>query len=208
MNITPELLSYISVWIANAIYFLSLFPQMLLDYKLKTVNGINDLTLFGLVLGYIAYWYHIYFQGFPLPYQALVPLSVLASFIIVIQSFYYDGYAGRRQFIYLYLFLIVFSGLLLPIAFKYPVIAAILSGWLYFVIWLLYMLPQIYKIYTERSVRGFSYGYLTFLTIGLLMEFIAGFFIKLSLQLFFNCLRGIVGYLIFSIFFYIYRDNR
>ncbi|MCK4265470.1 PQ-loop repeat-containing protein [Candidatus Babeliales bacterium] len=207
MQFNPESVGYFSVWIVNSIYLTGMFPQIFLNYKLKTTKGLSNWMLLGATFGYVLYWYHIYLESFPAAYQVMVPLGFSTSIFMILQSFYYDGCSHRRYFCYLSLLIGFIGALIFPLALKYPEKVSEICGWVYTFIWLIYMIPQILKIYVQKSTRGFSFAFITFFAVGVLIEFIAAFFIELSLPIVLNCLRALAGYVIFCMFFYIYRGN-
>ena len=96
---------------------------------------------------------------------------------------------------------------LLPLSLRYSNIAAKICGWVYFVISFIYIIPQGIKIYKEKSVRGFSFIFITIFVFGLLLEFIVALVLGLSKPIIFNAIRGLLVYIIFCIFFYKYKNR-
>ncbi len=207
MYVNPEVLTFYSVWIVNIIYCVGIVPQILLNYRLKSVRGLSDLMLMGYVVGYITYCYHIFLsdKNFPMAYKIMGPLSLLMVMVIVFQSFYYNEYKRRLWRMGGYVLTFALGILLLPFALLYPDWIAYLCGWTYFSIWLVYMLPQGVKIYMEKSVEGFSFIFVTVMSLGVFLELVSALFLGLSLPVILNALRGLAAYVIFCIFFYVYK---
>lgn len=207
MVFSSDTIALISMWIVNTLFFVGLWPQIALNYRLKSASGISDLMLFGLLAGYTAFLFYVFGLNFPLSYKVIVPLTVIAVVIMVIQRFYYDwGRDGKMFFGYL-----IFGGIclaLFPVFFIYPIIIGNIMGWVATAIWGVYQIPQGVKVILAKSTRGFSFAFASIMALGVFVELISAVILDLPIQTIISTLRGLAAYGIYCILFYMYRHSR
>ena len=194
-------------WIVNFFYFVGLFPQIYLNYKSKSTQGLSDLLILGYFDGYLAYFIYAYFFEFPIAYRMLLPVAVLASLVLIYQRFFYqrDGLGKSNNYIYYINFLLmIFFGIFLYLL---PMKAANIAGWISTAIWYLYLIPQVIEIYLRKTVKGFSFLLVLFVGLGGVADFSVAILYSLPIQIILIGLRGIAFFFIFAAQFWIYRKN-
>lgn len=196
----------ISTWIVKLLFFVGLLPQIYINYKLRSTSGMSDWMLLGYFNGYLLTTFYVFCLDLPPSYKLMVPLSLFAVFLLVIQRFSYDK--DRQGSIRYYVVSIAFAMIALVLAFKHPTFVGHLSGWLAVGIWTLYQIPQVAKIYHEKSVVGYSFLLVTAIGLGNFAEVITAYVLDLPGQTIVSSLRGIIIYLIFLVEFIVYRRRK
>lgn len=192
-------------WFINIGYFLALFPQIYLNYKHKSTKGLSELFILGNFVGYLLYFWHAYIFNFPLAYKILLPVTALIAFILILQSFIYSDYSENKfkfKFYLLNFSLIIFLAL---ISIIFPQESGNIAGWISSVIWCLYLVPQVIKIYRKKSVKGFSFLFVLFIGFGGFTELASAIFCNLSAPIYFNSFRGFLFFAIFLVQFLKYK---
>lgn len=154
MFINATLLANIFTWIAHSLFFLGILPQIVLNYRLKSTNGLSDLLLIGYFNGYVSYLYYTFCLGFPLAYKVILPMATAAVIFMVFQRFLYlDKLTQKdKSLLALYIFNFLFALSLIPLATKYPIYVGHFFGWLMMLIWATYQIPQVFKVFLDRSL--------------------------------------------------------
>jgi len=184
----------ISPWFIQGIFWVGLVPQVIKNFNQKSVNGLSSLMLFGYFNGYLATTYYSYCLDLPLAYKVITPLSLATVSIMLGQHFFYDG--KFNSMIY-YLISILIAISFIPIAIKHTNFVGNLFGWTSMTIWMTYQIPQVAKIYSTRSVVGFSFFLILVNGLGNLSEVVLSSLLGLPIQ---SVLSGIRGMMISSIF--------
>lgn len=208
MQITPAHLNTIAevtIWIVNIIYSAALIPQVILNYKLKSTKGLSDFMILGYMSGYIAQIYYNFCIGLPAGYKVVAPFALASVLIMVFQRIYYHKKEPDLYFISFCMGWWVLSILAIPFAFKAPQMTGYICGWITTFIWSTYQIPQAYKIYKNKSVRGLSLPFTLLLGLGILIETISGFILHLPMPTIFNNLRSITAYILFIGLYFYYR---
>lgn len=205
-----DLIALVLLWLVNILYVVGILPQIYLNYRLKTVRGLNDFMLLGYFLGYIFNVFYVHFykiNPLPVPYKVMMPCGLALIVVLITQRFYYNGYKSLGWLFSIYVFISIATILLIPFGLQYPDYVGGNSGWIAGVIWTIYMLPQMFKIYTEKSVKGFSFAFISILAVGVFIEFVLAIIRGFPWQTVFMALRGIVGYFIFCWLFWQFKDK-
>ena len=118
--------------------------------------------------------------------------------------FFYNKHKVARHSIRLYCvnFFIIF--VLIVLAIDFPNKIGHLAGWISVVIWTVYQLPQVFKIYSSKSVEGFSFAAVSCGGFENLLGFTAALALGVPLQSVFTALRGLIFFAIFCFQFWIY----
>ena len=189
-----------------ALYSFSLLPQALLNYRLKSADGLSELYLFAFFNGYLAETFYIFFLNLPLAYKVLGPLGTLCISVIVCQRFYYATWNKKTiRLGKIYLVNVALICCSLPWMFMHPILAGNITGWMASVIWCTYQFPQVVKIFLKRSTSGFSFTLATMCGVASVLELSVAGALGLPIQTVVNAIRGIMVYLIFLFQFLIYR---
>ena len=204
-----ELVAIMATWFARILFFVGFLPQILLNYKLKSVRGLSDLLIIGYLNGYIAAMYYAFCLYMPLSFRVMIPLAFFAPSLIVVQRFLYADYKDHKdkRALFLYSLDILFAASFIPIAMKSPVLVGYICGWLMAIFWGLYQLPQVVKVFCEKSVKGFSFSLISFVAIGNAVELGGALVLGLPMPTLLNDVRSLFIYLIFCLQFWIYRCN-
>ncbi len=194
------------MWFINIAYLGALVPQIILNYKMKSTAGLSDLYLLGYLSGYAMQFFYSYGLDFPMAYKVMGVITFLAVCLIISQRIFYKDLLINFASLKLYILvfgIIVLSGCFL---FNYPKNLGILAGWVATVVWAVYQLPQVYKIYKAKSVVGFSFVLATLIGLGNLMDFGLAIILRWPIQSYLIALRGLIIYAIFCFQFWIYSD--
>ncbi len=196
--------------VSNLFFISSLIPQILLNYKIKSTNGLS--TVFILTLLNSGYFYLIYSfaNNLPIGYKIInIIYTFLVSFIIF-QRFKYSQNNLDKEIKFfsifiLNIFILFFIGYL--IYFKFYSYAYLI-GWIPVGIGFWKKLPQIFKIYRNKSVHGFSFYFILISLSANFCEISANFLLNIPIPLIVNNFRGILVNLVFLGQFFIYRNNQ
>lgn len=190
--------------IARTISLLGILPQIILNYRSKSTKGLSNIFLAIYFTGYVANLLYVYGLSLPIVYKITASLSFLFVSILIFQYFFYNKYKVTFRLILLFCvaFLLFFLLVILDIYFFNSI--GNLFGWLSFIVWFVYLLPQMFRIFLKKSVEGFSLSFVVSGLIGNLLELIAVFVLRLPIQSFFITSRGLFLYSIFCLQFWMY----
>ncbi len=150
--------------------------------------------------------FYIFGLHLPMAYKIIVPLQGIATLILIGQRMYYDPAEFNRTWLW-YISNMLFFVFIIPYALKEPFLVATHFGWITFVLSLVNQLPQVFKIYHEKSVVGFSFLFVAFTGFAAVIETLAAFAAHLPIPSCVMALRGVVLFVIFSGLFWMYRNN-
>lgn len=159
-------------------------------------------------IGYFSIIYYIFCIDLILPYKIIVPMEFGAMVVIVGQRFYYDGFFSDMPFFYTILGSTFFTLMLAPLALYYPYELGTVCGWFSLAMFTAHPIPQVIKIFRERSVEGFSFGFVTLLALAVTCELCVALVRGLPIQTLFMALKGLFFYVIFCIQFWFYWPRR
>ncbi|MCK4651161.1 PQ-loop repeat-containing protein [Candidatus Babeliales bacterium] len=204
----PNFLITFFMWFINISYLGALLPQLFLNYKMKTTSGLSDLYILGYFSGYAAHIFYVYGLNFPVVYRIMGPFALLAVALIVFQRFFYRDIQicfGSLKLYFIGLLIIITA---IFIFLNSPKIVGMCAGWVAMVIWSVYQLPQVFKIYQTKSVKGFSFLLVSMIAVGNLIEFIIAFVLNWPIQSLLIALRGLIIYSIFCVQFWKYSEYK
>ncbi|MBD3231961.1 hypothetical protein GF322_04880 [Candidatus Dependentiae bacterium] len=198
------------VWVSHILFCVALLPQIWVNYKLKSTRGLSDFLIIGYLNGYISYVYYSYLLGLPLAYKVMVPLATFFMLIIAFQRFFYANYTQRKDkyFLAFYVFNLAIAIFLMPIAFRDRLSFGYFFGWTMMLVWATYQIPQVVKVFLDKSVHGFSFSLVSLVAFGDMIELIVAIILKLPVPTLLNDFRGILIYLIFSFQFWRYKESQ
>lgn len=187
---------------------MGLIPQVLLNFKLRSARGINDVTLLGYFNGFLSFVYYAYCCNLPFSYKVMLPLSFITFFIIVVQRFVYERPLGEKssflsngKLLVIYVLNGLLYVLIIPGAVAYPMLIGNVAGWISISIWALYQVPQVFKIYYSKSIVGFSFLLVSLVGFGDCLQLLVAIILKFPAQMVVNGFRGVLIYLIFCLQF-------
>ncbi len=201
-KISPQIL----VWTAQILYLLCFIPQIIENYRLKTGKGLSDFFLLAYLNTFIALFYYIFCLNLPMAYKVLVPTQGLAGLILIIQRLYYNNTPESKFYGFVYLANILAAALFLLPAIINPVYIGHLFGLVSFILILINQLPQVIKVISDKSVKGFSYFFVLITAIAAATELYTAFILHLPMQTILSASRGLVYFAIFSVLFWIYKE--
>lgn len=207
MILAQELIINTMLFSARTLSVLGILPQIFLNYRSKSTKGLSKIFLFIYFSGYAINLLYVYGLNLPSAYKIMAPLSFLFVSILVSQYFFYTKQKILLRSIFLYCTFFFSFSLLILLAINFPNKIGNLAGWVSFLIWFVYLLPQMFKIYSKKSVEGFSLTFVFLGVIGNLLELIAILALRLPIQSVFITVRGIIFCSIFCLQFWMYRKK-
>lgn len=199
---------HLATWIINIAFWISLIPQVFLNFKLKSTEGLSDSMIYFYFVGYITYCYYIFCCGLPYAYKLFGPICFLTTLVMVAQRFIYQQRYKTDSFLLLvYAIHMCMAIVLLPFSWWYPRVVGSVTGWIQVIIWIFYQTPQVYKVHRSRSVVGFSFLLVSFIALGELIEILIAVGLRLPTQTIVNGTRGMLMYVIFCVQFWLYRKK-
>jgi len=205
MFLTQHMFANAAIWITHLISIAGISFQIFLNYKIKSTTGLSQTYILIYLSGYIVHLFYVFCLDLPIAYKVMGPLSFLLVLTLMFQFFFYKKRTIVQRPIKLYSinFFIFFS--LIALAIKFPNKIGHLAGWISFVIWTVYQFPQIFKMYSNKSVEGFSFASVSIGGFQNLLGLIAALSLGVPLQSVFTALRGIIFFAIFCFQFWMYR---
>jgi uncharacterized protein with PQ loop repeat len=201
-KISPQIL----VWLAQSLYFLCFIPQIIENYRLKTGKGLSDFFLLAYLNTFIALFYYIFCLNLPMAYKILVPTQGLAGLILIIQRLYYNNTPESKFYGFVYLANILAALFFIPPAIVNPVYIGHIFGWGSFILILVNQLPQVIRVMSTKSVRGFSYLFVLITASAAATELYTALILHLPMQTILSASRGLVYFAIFSVLFWMYKE--
>jgi uncharacterized protein with PQ loop repeat len=203
--LTTQNVIHALMWASLIFYWVCFFPQIATNFRVKSGKGVSELMLLGYLNAYLFLLFYIFCMDMPFAYKLMVPLHALSTLVLVLQRLYYDSTPQALYFWFLYgtnvaVFLFVF-----PYAFHDPVKIGVMFGWCNFVLCVLNQLPQIIKLYQQKSVVGFSFWFVLFTGLAAFVETIVAYAVGLPPQTFFNAIRGVILAAVMGVQFVLYR---
>ena len=194
----------ITIWAIKILFWAGLLPQLFLNYKQHSTRGMSGVMLWGYFNGYLTATFYVFCINLPLAYKFMIPVSLLTVSVMVVQRFIYDKDFGQLRY---YVASVFLSSIGLLFMFSHTTLVGNLFGWASVLIWAGYQLPQIYKIYFEKTVVGFIFLLVSAIGIANLIEtgIAAGY--GLPTQSVLSGLRGGLIYAVFCSQFLLYRKN-
>ncbi len=207
MILTQNMIFNTLLLVARIIGLSGLVPQIILNYKEKSTESLSNIFLFIYLVGYAINLLYVYGLGLPIAYKIMAPLAFLLVLILVFQCFLYNKHKVIfRLIISCCTFFLLFF-LLIILTVNFPNKIGNLAGWICFLIWFVYLLPQIFRIYSKKSVKGFSFLFAFLGLIGNLLELIGILALRLPIQSIFIAIRGLAFCSIFCLQFWMYRKK-
>jgi uncharacterized protein with PQ loop repeat len=192
------------MWAAQIFYFACFVPQIFTNFKRKSGDGISELFLFFYLNTYGFLLFYTFGLNLPVAYKIFIPLQGIATLILIFQRLYYDRSNTKKLGIF-YTFNFLLFLAVVPYALKNPASLGALFGWIAFLFVVSNQLPQVFKIYKEKSVLGFNYLFVFFTGLAALIETLTAFSVGLPVQTKVMALRGVILFLIFSCQFRAYK---
>ncbi len=175
--------------LSQLLYMVCLLPQVVTNYTVKSGTGLSDLFAIGYLNGHFAQLFYVFCLDLPMGYKIFVPVQFSIVLILIFQRLYYDRFVNRTLTIF-YAVNIVCALALIPVACRIPLICGVAHGWLALIIFSLSQIPKIYKLYSTRSVQGFSFLFVVVMGCGSVLELAGAMILGLPTQTIFNAVRN------------------
>jgi len=193
--------------VARTIGLFSIIPQIILNYKHKSIDGLSKIFLFIYLIGYSFNLLYVYGLSLPIIYKISAPIAFLLVLILIFQRFLYSNNKIKLYSVFTYSTFFLLFFLLIILAVYFPKKIGSLAGWISFIIWFVYLLPQMFRVYLKKSVEGFSFLFIFLGIISNSLELIVVLVLGLPIQSIFITVRGIVFCSILCLQFWMYRKK-
>lgn len=185
--------AYYITWCVNILYISALIPQIVLNYRRRSTQGVSDGMLLLYFSAYCAKMIYSYNCQLPLAYRVQSPISTFLVFLLLIQRWNYKSenhsfFVNKVQGLFLF-FAVCWSA-----SFFYPYRVGYFCGWITAICFALYQLPQLIRVYRTQSSQGISRLFVGILLLATSLEFFSSLLLKLPLPSCLNGLRGIITY--------------
>lgn len=207
MVLAHNLIPTIVTWILHIIAVIGISPQILLNYKTKSTAGLSNTYILIYLYGYFSHLFYVFYLDLPIAYKIMNPLLFSLVLVLAFQSLIYNKYKAKHHPVKLYCVNFFMISLLIASAINFPTKTGHLAGWISLIIWTVYQLPQVFKIYSKKSVAGFSFAAVSISGFQNFLGFGASLALGLPLQSIFSALRGIIIFAIFCFQFWIYKNK-
>lgn len=207
MILTQYMIFNTMLLVARIIGLSGILPQIVLNYKAKSTKGLSNFFLSIFLVGYAVNLLYVYGLGLPIAYKIMAPVAFLLALTLVFQYFFYERHKVTSLLIILFCAFFLLFFLLIILTVNFPNKIGGLAGWICFLIWFAYPLPQIFMIFSKKSVKGFSFLFAFSGVIGNLLELIGILALRLPIQSFFIAARGLALCSIFCLQFWMYRKK-
>jgi uncharacterized protein with PQ loop repeat len=185
----------------------SFLPQIVLNYKIKSTAGLSNAYISSYLSAYFFHLLYVFCLDLPIAYKVMGPLLFSLVLVLIFQSFIYNKEKAKNHQVKLYSLNFFIISFLIILAINFPIKIGHLAGWISVAIWTVYKLPQVFKIYSQKSVEGFSFASVSCSGFQNFLEFAAGLSLGLPLQSIFAALQGIIIFAIFCFQFWIYKNK-
>lgn len=190
------------VLINQAVYVYALVPLILENHRLKTGRGISDGLLWSFFNALVMLSFYFFCLEMPICYRLSVLSQVLLIGVLIIQRFWYDHFSYKKLLAGVYGVNLVLILGAIPVACAWPHEAGHLAGWIGVMLVVVNRIPQIIKVQRERSVFGFSYGFVFLIGMAGVMEISIVLAYGLPTQTLMTSAWSVVSFLIFTWQFY------
>ncbi len=199
------LFSLFFIWLPQFLYFVCFVPQLVKNYKLKSVEGYSDFFLFGYTIGFFFYGVYVFALPFPLAYRIMSLCQISAIILIISQRLYYPDKRGNNKiYAFLMSFLTLFISMIIMLSSQVKMLGS-LSGWILTGCLLITPLTQIRKIYLRKNTRGFSLGFVLIFLGAALCDLVAAYVLALPVQTYLYTIKSIIVNVVFCYQFAHYR---
>jgi hypothetical protein len=162
----------ILVLINQAIYCYGFIPLIAENYRLKTSRGVSDALMWTFFNAYIAIGYYFFCLQLPLFYKISVIIQLFFVCVAIGQRFWYDKFIYKKKLAIVYGTNTLVAIALLPLALRIPHLFGNIAGWIAVAWFVINKVPQIVKVQRERSVYGFSFGFVFMQGMAAIMEIV------------------------------------
>jgi len=195
------------LWVSQFLYFACFIPQIVTNVRLRSASGVSTALLLAFFNGYGTFYLYAYSIDLPLAYLVLPPLQGSALLVLIVQRFWYAKTEPIVWPLVGYMLNTVVLFACIPFVIQQPAFWGGIFGWIAFVLFVINQVPQTIKVHQEKSVQGFSYGFVFIQGIAAILETIGSIIAGLPVQTLMMALRGVLMFVVFSVQFVLYKNN-
>jgi len=185
-------------WLPFSLIIMGTSSQIILNYRVKSTRGLSPNMVFLFFSTIVFFIVYTYTYNLPIAYKVLSIPHLLSVGVLAFQGYYYsDNKKTRRDMLRTYTGLLVFFIGYAITGFFFPLTVGKFSGWASALLPLLTQIPQMLRNARRKSVEGFSFWFVFFATIAVLIELTVVIVLHLPLPSFFSALRGLIYYIIY-----------
>jgi len=145
----------IAGWTSSFIWFTVLFPQLIKNFKLKSVNGISLIwAIFNFSASYVNLFF-VFQNSLPLFAKITAVYMPTLEFLLLVQFYHYDKYDKgiKTTFFCLFLFVLIVLSVVNIFLSQYYIDYL---EWIAIILWSIETFPQIYLNFKNKSTKGLS----------------------------------------------------
>lgn len=162
-------------WVPLAMYTLAALPQFITSLRTKSAKGVSQGMIYIRLTAVSFYVIYAFSCGLPLAYRVLMPVYWVMLGSLGLQGYLYDSDHTHQRMMRLgYGFSALCATVMIMVARFDPYDAGMVSGWIALCGYAVCEIPQVYKNYRRRSLKGFNFFFPSFLALGAVIELIAG----------------------------------
>jgi uncharacterized protein with PQ loop repeat len=195
------------VWFPPCLFTFGIIPQILLNFKRKSTEGLSDFMLLIFFIGYLQETPYTFILNMPLAYKIMTPLAFFFVTILILQHLWYGDRQKNAFFIKAMKIILLLFMLELPALLMFPRNAGLLFGWTATVAWATYQIPQFLKILKLRSTEGLSVLFVCVYLLAQVTEATIALALSLPLPTLFNGIRGFFTSSSLLVLFYYFRKQ-
>lgn len=207
--ISLDFFYHVCLWVSYTLYVVGFCPQVVTNYRLKSTAGVSESSILIYFIGYmIEIWYALYLC---LPFQMvlLIIAGAVVAAVLAVQYFLYRKKTVNLLRLELIYGAVIAGWLGLGVAgLWYPVFVGNIAGWTGTVMFTVYQIPQIFKIYKQKHIQGFNPWFILIGATATVCELLGAYGLNLPPQTKFNATRGAVSTLILVFFYWYYGRAR
>ena len=195
----------VAMWVVLFFYVACFIPQIIKNIQLRSTHGLSQSSILTFFVAHTFLLYYTFLMNLLLPYKVVAPLQFVGISIIVVQRFYYHGLLANKWFLWGVISTFIAAVFCVPLVWLQPILLGKVSGWIALSFFTLQPIPQIIKVHKEKSVHGFSFGFVTLIGVAAICECIIVLIKGLPVQTLMMTIRSMVIYLIFCVQFWRYK---
>ena len=196
------------VCLNQAIYCYSTVPLIVEILRLKTAKGVSDSLVWLYLNSFMAFVFYFFLLDSPFFYRVSIVIQLVMISALITLRFMFDTFSYKKSLAYTYVINVLLVLAFIPYALMHSYEVGNVMGWLAAGLMLLTRIPQIVKVQRERSVMGFSYGFVLLTAFGSAFEIGIVLFYNLPIQTLLTCSAVFVSCIIFTLQFYFFSWRR
>ena len=185
-------------WVPLAIYTLAALPQFITSLRTRSAAGVSQGMIYIRLTAVSFYLIYAFSCGLPLAYRVMMPIYWIMLGSLGLQGYLYDSDHTHQRIMRLgYGFSALCIIVMALIAQFDPYDAGMVSGWIALSGYAVCEIPQVYKNYRRKTLKGFNFFFPSFLALGAGIELVSGIMLGLPKPTLASSIRIITFYLIY-----------